>query len=292
MGRVSRCHGSIALRQDIYFDGDLDYPNFSYRNISDRCCIVGLSDMSSLRPINAPPSRRLIAALLLALPLLAQAQSLESARRLKQQGSLRSALQAYEALLPGLRSASDYPQALLELSQTALALGEYPRAIEAGAQAAGLFHQRADAENESLAANTVGLSRLYRGEYPPALRSFERSLQLDRDGHDGKGEITRLSNIGNVYFFQGKYLDALQSYQFALRRRAGAHYRCNAKRGKSPHMASVSSILGPSPNARSPKCERFANWSPQPCCRRRPGRLLSKGNSVQRSSARGLRQAG
>ena len=174
--------------------------------------------MSSLRPINAPPSRRLIAALLLALPLLAQAQSLESARRLKQQGSLRSALQAYEALLPGLRSASDYPEALLELSQTALALGEYPRAIEAGAQAAGLFHQRADAENESLAANTVGLSQLYRGEYASALRSFERSLQLDRDGHDGKGEITRLSNIGNVYFFQGKYLDALQSYQFALRR--------------------------------------------------------------------------
>jgi CHAT domain-containing protein len=170
-------------------------------------------------------SRNIIAALLLALSLLAHAQSpaqsLESARRLKQQGSLRPALQAYEALLPAFRFAPDrgpYALALLELSQTALALGEYPRAIEAGAQAAAIFQQRADAANESLAANTVGSSQLYRGEYAPALQSFERSLQLDRAQHDGKGEITRLSNIGNVYFFQGKYLDALQSYQLALRR--------------------------------------------------------------------------
>jgi CHAT domain-containing protein len=167
-------------------------------------------------------SGKIFAALLLALALLAHAQSpdqsLEAARRLKQQGALRPALQAYEALLPDLRSAPDYPQALLELSQTALALGEYPRAIEAGAEAAAIFRQRADAANESLAANTVGLSQLNRGEYAPALESYERSLQLDRAQHDGRGEITRLSNIGNVYFFQGKYMDALQSYQLALRR--------------------------------------------------------------------------
>jgi CHAT domain-containing protein/tetratricopeptide (TPR) repeat protein len=176
--------------------------------------------MSSLRSSPAPPPRvgAILAALLLALPLLAQAQSLEAARRLKQQGALRPALQAYEALLPALRAAPDYPQALLELSQTALALGEYPRAIEAGAQAAAIFHQRSDAANESLAANTVGTGQLYRGDYAPALQSYQRSLQIDRAQHDGKGEITRLSNIGNVYFFQGRYLDALQSYQLALHR--------------------------------------------------------------------------
>jgi tetratricopeptide (TPR) repeat protein len=160
--------------------------------------------------------------LFLAISLPAHAQSpdprLESARLLKQQGSLRPALQAYEALLPALRSGPLYPQALLELSQTALALGEYSRAIEAGTQSAAIFQQRNDAANESQSANTVGLSELYRGEYPAALQSFERSLRLDRSQHDGKGEITRLSNIGNVYFFQGKYLDALQSYQHALRR--------------------------------------------------------------------------
>jgi CHAT domain-containing protein len=158
------------------------------------------------------------AIILLACCLQAQPAALESARRLKQQGSLRPALQAYEALLPALRSASEYPQALLELAQTALALGEYPRAAEAATNSASLFNQRADAANESLATNIVGLSRLYRGEYPAAIESFQHSLQLDRAQHDGKGEITRLSNIGNVYFFQGKYLDALQSYQLGLRR--------------------------------------------------------------------------
>ncbi len=164
------------------------------------------------------PRRSSAAIILLACCLQAQPAALESPRRLKQQGSLRPALQAYEALLPALRSTPEYPQALLELAQTALALGEYPRAAEAAIQAAGLFHQRADAANESLATNTVGLSRLYQGEYPAALENFRRCLQLDRAQHDGKGEITRLSNIGNVYFFQGKYLDALQSYQLGLRR--------------------------------------------------------------------------
>ncbi len=163
--------------------------------------------------------RRSSAAIILfACCLQAQPAALESARRLKQQGALRPALQAYEALLPALRSAPEYSQALLELAQTALALGEYPRAAEAATQSAGLFRRRADAANESLATNTVGLSRLYRGEYPAAIESFQHSLQLDRTQHDGKGEITRLSNIGNVYFFQGKYLDALQSYQLGLRR--------------------------------------------------------------------------
>ena len=112
--------------------------------------------MSSIRFDSSPPLRvgAISAALLLALPLLVHAQSFESAHRLKQQGSLRPALQAYEALLPAFRSAPDrgpYAVALLELSQTALALGEYPRAIEAGAEAAAIFQQRADAANESAA---------------------------------------------------------------------------------------------------------------------------------------------
>ena len=55
--------------------------------------------MSSIRPDSSPPLRvgAISGALLLALLLLVQAQSLESARRLKQQGALRPALQAYEA---------------------------------------------------------------------------------------------------------------------------------------------------------------------------------------------------
>jgi tetratricopeptide (TPR) repeat protein len=172
--------------------------------------------------MSSKPAGAALVALLLFLPHSPQAQAsesrLEAARRLKQQGALRPALQAYEALLPSLKSGPDYPQVLLELSQTALALGEYARAIDAGTQAAELFRHRSDTADESLAVNTVGSSRIYRGEYALALESFRRALQLDRAQHDGKGEITRLSNIGNVYFFQGKYLDALESYENAMRR--------------------------------------------------------------------------
>jgi hypothetical protein len=85
---------------------------------------------------------------LLVLVAISYSQSpdarLESARRLKQQGTLRPALQAYEASLPGLTSGPVYAQALLELSQIALALGEYPRAIEAGSQAADTFQKQHD----------------------------------------------------------------------------------------------------------------------------------------------------
>ena len=163
-----------------------------------------------------------LAVLLLAFAPITRAQSadpgLEAARRLKQQGAARPALQAYEALLARFRSSPEYPQVLFELSQTAMAVGEYPRAIEAGTQAAELFRRRSDAASESLAVNTVGSSRLYRGDYGAALESFQRAVQLDRAQHDAKGEITHLSNIGNVYFFQGKYLDALESYKSAMRR--------------------------------------------------------------------------
>ena len=172
--------------------------------------------------MSSKPFGAALATLLLVLAPIAYTQAtdarLEAARRLKQQGSLRPALEAYEAAIPALRSAPVYPQALLELSLTAQALGDYSRSIEAGTQAADLFRKRSDAANEAIAANTVGSSRLYHGDYAAALENFQRALQLDRAQHDAKGEITRLSNIGNIYFFQGKYLDALESYQRAMRR--------------------------------------------------------------------------
>jgi CHAT domain-containing protein/Tfp pilus assembly protein PilF len=150
------------------------------------------------------------------LPVLAWSQAtLESARRLRQQGSLRNALQAYEAILP---AHPGEPQVLLELAQTAMALGEYPRAIDASAQAGNFFRKKGDSTNEALASNVAASSYLYSGDYASALRDFQHALEIDRSTHDAKGEITRLSNIGNVYFFQGKYLDALEYYQLGMRR--------------------------------------------------------------------------
>src|SRR4051812_7791390 len=101
-------------------------------------------------PRRNPTANWLCSGILL-LPLLAHSQAtLESARRLRQQGSLRNALQAYEAILP---SYPGEPQVFLELAQTAMALGDYPRAIDASTQATKFFHQKGDSGNESLASN-------------------------------------------------------------------------------------------------------------------------------------------
>ena len=115
---------------------------------------------------------------ILLLPALALAQpTLESARRLRQQGDLPAALQAYQAILP---AHPGEPQVFLELAQVAMALADYPRAIDASTQAANLFHQRGDSGNEALAANLAGSSYLYRGEYANALRNFQHALDIDR----------------------------------------------------------------------------------------------------------------
>src|SRR2546422_8229933 len=85
-----------------------------------------------------------MAGLLLATLIAAQgdppARALEAARQLKQRGAAAEASKAYEAALPGVRAAGDrklLAQALLEAGQSALAAGNYPRALERGEEAAG-----------------------------------------------------------------------------------------------------------------------------------------------------------
>jgi CHAT domain-containing protein/lipopolysaccharide biosynthesis regulator YciM len=148
-------------------------------------------------------------------------QRLDAARQLKQQGSMQAAFDAYEAILPELRSApqsNDLAHAVLESSEIALARGDYPRAIARATEAAEIFGRRFDRQNEAHAINNVGQAYLYRGKYADALHNFERSLELHRISNNAEGEITLRNNIGNVYFFQGQYLDALQSYEGALKR--------------------------------------------------------------------------
>ena len=151
-------------------------------------------------------------------------QRLESARLLKQQGSLSAAAKAYEAALTELRSGSDralLAHTVLEYGQTELAAGVYGTAFSASRESADLFRELNDLAGQALAANLAGSSHLYTGKYGEAIRAYQDALALDLRQHDGKGEITRLSNIGNVYFFEGKYLEALGKYEQALRRVEG-----------------------------------------------------------------------
>jgi tetratricopeptide (TPR) repeat protein len=163
-----------------------------------------------------------IAAGLLVLALVLSAETpLETARRLKQEGSPAAALTAYETALPSLRAAGDraqLAQALLEAAQSALAAGDYNRTFDRASEAVVLFHQRNDDAGEAGALNTAASAQLYRGQYTAALDLFHNALAIDRRRHDAKGEVSRLGNIGNAFFFQGRYLDALDNYQAALRR--------------------------------------------------------------------------
>ena len=143
---------------------------------------------------------------------------LGAARQLKNQGSALRASKEYEVIVPLFRASGDrvlYGRVLLEASEIAVAIGDYPHAIERATEAAGIYAGQGDVRNEAMAVNFVGLARLYRGEYAAALQSFQRALENDVRLQDASGEITRLNNI-NVYFFQGKYLDALQIRERAL----------------------------------------------------------------------------
>jgi tetratricopeptide (TPR) repeat protein len=168
---------------------------------------------------------RFVAALaLLAFALasaLAAETPLETARRIKQQGTPGAAAIAYEAALPALRSAADrslLAQALVEAAQASLAAADYNRAFERAEEAATSFRTLKDAAGEAGALNTAGSAQLFRGQYEAALALIGQALALDRQHGDAQGEASCLGNIGNVYFYQGKYLDALESYQAALRR--------------------------------------------------------------------------
>lgn len=163
--------------------------------------------------------------LLLATLLVAQSGSvsskLQSARELKQKGAAAEAAAAYEAVLPEVRKSGDagvLAQALLEAGQSALAAGNYPRALGRGQEATSLFRKRRDLANEALASNLSGSAQLYSGNYSGALDHFRHALELDQKQHDARGEINRLNNIANAYFFQGRYLEALENYETGLRR--------------------------------------------------------------------------
>jgi len=120
--------------------------------------------------------------------------------------------------MAALASAADTGVAALEAAQSALAAGDYSRAIQQAESAAAAFHAAHDPARESLATNVAGSAYLYRGEYDLALERYRHALTLDRQQHDVEGEITRLCNIGSVYFFRGRYMEALAQYEQALRR--------------------------------------------------------------------------
>jgi CHAT domain-containing protein/tetratricopeptide (TPR) repeat protein len=144
--------------------------------------------------------------------------TLDQARALQQKGALREAQEAYEALLPRLRSSDPaaFGAALDALSKIASAQGQYDSAAARAREAIEVHRSLRDRRGEAYALHLLAVAELYQGHYPSALGLLEKALALARTIPDREREIEELNNIGSVHFHQARYLDALRAYREAL----------------------------------------------------------------------------
>ena len=144
--------------------------------------------------------------------------TLEDARGLQQRGALREAQNAYEALLPELRSSdpAGLGAALRALSKIASAQGQYESAAARAREAIDVHRASGDRAGEAHAIQLLAVAELYQGHYASALGLLAKALALARSIGDREREIEALNNIGSVHFHQARYLEALRAYREAL----------------------------------------------------------------------------
>ena len=144
--------------------------------------------------------------------------ALDEARALQERGALREARQAYQALLPELRSSDPaaLATALKALNKIALAQGQYEEAAARAREAAEVHRALGDRRGEAHAIHLLGVAELYQAHYPAALEQMETALAIARTIGDREREIEELNNLGSIHFHQARYLDALRAYREAL----------------------------------------------------------------------------
>jgi len=143
--------------------------------------------------------------------------TLDEARELHQRGALREAQQAYESLLPELRSEpAGLGAALKALTRIAYAQGQYESGAARAREAIEVYRASGDKGGEAHAIHLLAVAELYQGKYPSALSLLEKALALGRSIGDREREIEELNNIGTVHFHQARYLEALRAYRQAL----------------------------------------------------------------------------
>jgi tetratricopeptide (TPR) repeat protein len=105
---------------------------------------------------------------------------------------------------------------LNDLSQIALAEGNYHTAVKNARQAAEVYHAARDQEGEAHAFNNKGIAEINHGDYAIAQSDLEQALRLSRAAGDKENEIQILNNLGSAFYFRGMYSEALTNYDVAM----------------------------------------------------------------------------
>jgi CHAT domain-containing protein len=146
-------------------------------------------------------------------------EKIRQAHSLQNKGSLQQAKTIYESLLPKLQReppSSQLGLVLNDLSQIALAEGNYDTAVKNAKQAAEVYQAARDQEGEAHAFNNKGIAEINHGDYALAQSDLEQALRLSRAAGDKENEIQILNNLGSAFYFRGMYSEALTNYDVAM----------------------------------------------------------------------------
>jgi CHAT domain-containing protein/tetratricopeptide (TPR) repeat protein len=146
-------------------------------------------------------------------------EKIRRAHSLQDKGSLQQAKTIFESLLPTLKSkppSSQLGLVLNDLSQIALAEGNYDTAVKNARQAAEVYRTARDQEGEAHAFNNKGIAEINHGDYAFAQSDLEQALRLSRAAGDKENEIQILNNLGSAFYFRGMYSEALTNYDIAM----------------------------------------------------------------------------
>jgi CHAT domain-containing protein len=140
------------------------------------------------------------------------------ANALHEHGKPQEAEQAYEDILPALRSqgpSAELAQVLSNLSDIANSAGDYKRALQMAQESGRIYNQLHDTAHEAGAHNDAGMALLNTGQYSDAASELEIASRLNGGTHDLQTAILILNNLGNVYYYEARYSEAFRSYETA-----------------------------------------------------------------------------
>jgi CHAT domain-containing protein/Flp pilus assembly protein TadD len=154
------------------------------------------------------------------------AQRKAEADRLLEQGiqqyqtsQFRAALQSWQQALAIYREIKDRlgeGNALGNLGNAYLYLGDYQKAIEYHQQCLAIMREIGDRQGEGNALGNLGLAYRSLGDYQKAIEYQQQRLAIAREIGDRQGEGAILRNLGLAYDFLGNYQKAIEYLQQVL----------------------------------------------------------------------------
>jgi CHAT domain-containing protein/Flp pilus assembly protein TadD len=152
---------------------------------------------------------------------------LAHARQMSKQGDSQSALPEFDRALALYRENKDRhgeAQALNEIGNTYIDLGNFPKALDYLQRALAIKKELGDRLEIGKTLSNLGLVYWNLSDYPKAIDHFNQSLQIAREVKDQKLEGSVLNNMGLVNDELGDYSHSFDDYQQALKIQNAIHF--------------------------------------------------------------------